>query len=329
MARTNFTVHHGSALQMGEVAFSGKLGKAAIAGRHQGRRFGFLRLDQRSFRHLRQHRQREGAGLRAERSRPQPAAGRGGHFHARRRRQAYTGAISAVSIGSVSVAGDVRGAAGHESGFIQGGASLGTVQIGGSLIGGNLVTTYARCPLLRQRVSAGPSNPSRVGKNIYGGSGLDSGQISSTGLMQSAIISGDIVGGSAGQTNNGGLRHHRICPAPSQRMPSAPLPWAARSWAGTWRWPTFHELGHFSGSMVSETSIGKLVVGKNMQGGSGSNSGAVLAKDGNLASIMVGGANAGGWQHHGRRGVEFSGEIGVTGSSAPPCSRTTSWAAPG
>ncbi len=48
-----------------------------------------------------------------------------------------SGGIAAVTVGSVTVAGDVFGGAGGASGFIQGGNYLGKVTIGGSLIGGN------------------------------------------------------------------------------------------------------------------------------------------------------------------------------------------------
>lgn len=219
---------------------------------------------------------------------------------------AYTGAISAVTIGSVSVAGDVRGNVGGASGFIQGGTSLGTVTIGGSLIGANLAAA-TNDALYSGSIFGGTIKSVVIAKNIYGGSGLNSGQIFTPGLLQSATISGDIVGGSAGQAAYSGSSGSIVAHAIGTVTIGGSL------LGGNSVNNDANQLATFSGIVTSDTSIAKLVVGKNIIGGSGQNSGIVLAKTGNLTSLTVGGANATDGSIEGGSG-SFSGEVGVGGS---------------
>ena len=300
-------------LGMGEVAFTGKLGKTTIMGGIKGGASEFSGSLNGAYGTLASIGSVAVLGSVPSDPDPSPLPGvvgtsiLGGTG-------SYTGAISAVVIGSVSVAGDVRGNTGGASGFIQGGTSLGTVQIGGSLIGANLGSTSTipnSQALYSGSIFGGTIKTVSIAKNIYGGSGLDSGQIFSTGLIQKATVSGDIIGGSAGQTGNSGTYSGYAGSIFAHAMGTITV--GGSLIGGTLVANDSTQLASSSGVIVSETSITKLTVGKNITGGSGQNSGTVLTKAGNLTSLVVGGADSADGSIQGGSG-QFSGEIGVTGS---------------
>jgi hypothetical protein len=115
-----------------------------------------------------------------------------------------SGGIIAGTVGSVTVAGDVFGGTGTGSGFIQGASYLKTVNINGSLLGGNITAgspTEANSAGVISGLTIGTVT---IGKNLYGGSGLDSGEIFSIGTVHKVVVMGDIGGGTAGTSSTFG-----------------------------------------------------------------------------------------------------------------------------
>ena len=68
----------------------------------------------------------------------------------------------------------------------------------GSLIGGNYPVGSTTAAENSGIVFGGSIGTVQIGKNVQGGSGLDSGEIFSTGNITKAVVMGDIHGGSAG-----------------------------------------------------------------------------------------------------------------------------------
>lgn len=194
----------------------------------------------------------------------------------------YSGGVIASTISSVHVAGDIAGATGGASGFIQAGTSLGTVVVGGNLIGGNAYVGSTSAADFSGLIFGGTIGSVTIGKNIEGGSGIQSASIYSTGTIHSVTVGGDIIGGAAGDSStsgiSGGVRGHVIGSVVVDGSlvggnigPDAPV-----------------EAASLSGFIASDTSIGSVFIGKTMTGGSGSTSGVIQAEAGSIGSVTIG-----------------------------------------
>jgi hypothetical protein len=96
------------------------------------------------------------------------------------------------NIGTVKIGGDVVGGAGAGSGLVQAGGTIGNVTIGGSLLGGAAGDTGE---ILALGASMGAV---KIGVDVIGGTGMASfsGAINSHGKLAAVTIGGSLVGGS-------------------------------------------------------------------------------------------------------------------------------------
>jgi hypothetical protein len=197
-----------------------------------------------------------------------------------------SGGISAVNIGSVYIAGDVFGGTGIASGEIQAGDYLHNVTIAGSLIGGNFTQGNPS-----QASSAGVIFGGRIGsllieKNLYGGSGLNSGEVVSTGLIQNVTVLGDVAGGSAGSptvTGLSGVIH-------GQSVGSVVI--GGSLIGGNLVSGDANQAGSEGGAILSDTTIGSVYIGKQVIGGTGPLSGIVSTTAGGVGKLVIGALDA-------------------------------------
>ena len=200
-----------------------------------------------------------------------------------------SGGIAAVTIGSVTVAGDVFGGTGEASGFIQAGSKLGKVTIGGSLIGGNFLSTNTSGAESSGLIFGGSSITSvTIEQNIYGGSGLGSGEIFSTGTIQKVLVMGNVAGGSAGTSSEGGLAGA----INGQALGSITIEGSLIG--GNMAGADPNQTGNTDGVISSTTKIGSVFIGKNLIGGSGASSGEIATNGGAATMLAIGGNVEGG-----------------------------------
>jgi hypothetical protein len=155
---------------------------------------------------------------------------------------ALSGVIESLeSIGTISVKGDIVGGASDSTGDIitQGGASIGSVNIGGSLRGGGGSTSGV--------VGASKLGTVTIGGDIVGGDGSESGVVLSQTTIAGVTVAGSIRGGTS----------------------------------------------DLSGSVVSGSFTGSTIVKGQIIGGSGPSSGVINAGGGTLGNVIVGSLRGG------------------------------------
>ena len=109
----------------------------------------------------------------------------------------FTGDIEAFgNIGAVKIGGDVSGGSGKSSGRILSSTAIKTFTVGGSLLGGAgdfsgsvAVDNFGK-----------GLGPVKIGRNVVGHDGFDSGRIDSGTALASVTIGGSVVGGLGGQS---------------------------------------------------------------------------------------------------------------------------------
>jgi len=217
-----------------------------------------------------------------------------------------SGGILAVTVGSVSVAGDVDGGTGNASGGIQGGTRLGKVTIGGSLIGGNFVAGSPSEANSSGVVFGETVVSVTIGQNIYGGSGLNSGEVLAAGTLRKVTVMGDVTGGSAGQASASGLSGTINAQALGTVVIEGSLI------GGNLVSGDANQTGSEDGAIISGTTIGNVYIGQGLAGGTGPSSGMISADNGGLGTLMIGGANAAGGNVVGGAGAS-SGTVSVDG----------------
>jgi hypothetical protein len=196
-----------------------------------------------------------------------------------------SGGIAAVTIGRVTVAGDVFGATGTASGFIQAGGTLGSVTIAGSLLGGNFQQGSPSEANAAGLVFGATIGSVTIGKNVYGGSGVNSGEVLSTGTIHRVTVMGDVAGGSAGSSTaegQAGVIH-------GNALGSVVIKGSLIG--GNLVSGDANQIGSDDGVILSNTSIGSVSIGKNVTGGSGVASGVIQTLGGGVGTIMIGGAD--------------------------------------
>jgi hypothetical protein len=204
---------------------------------------------------------------------------------------AESGAIVAVTVGSVTVAGDVYGGTGTASGAIQGGLSLGKVTVQGSLIGGNFVTGSPTGADLAGIIFGGKIGSVLIGANIYGGSGIDSGKVFSSGTIQQVVVMGDVIGGTAGTSASGATTSGTAGTIGGNALGKIVIDGSLIG--GNMVPGDTNQTGDTDGAVLSNTTIGSLYVGGNIIGGSGPNSGYVGTQSGGVGSLVVAGTTGG------------------------------------
>ena len=213
----------------------------------------------------------------------------------------FSGGILAVTVGTVNIGGDVTGGTGLVSGDIQGGLSLGKVTVGGSLIGGNFTSGTPTQADNAGTIFGGAIGTVTIGRNISGGSGLNSGQVYSTGTIGSVTVMGDLLGGTAGQgttAGDAGSIH-------AQAIGNVVIKGAMTGGSIVSADP--NQTGMGDGVISSATNINSVVINGNLTGGSGSGSGVIDTTGGTIKSLFIGGSLNGG-------AGASSGSVNVAGS---------------
>lgn len=194
---------------------------------------------------------------------------------------AFSGGILADTIGVVNIAGDVTGGTGTASGFIEAPYYLQSVTIHGSLLGGNFTPGSPSQAAYAGFVSGGSIGIGSVviGKNLYGGSGINSGQIYSPGTIQNVLVMGNIGGGTAGTSSTVGFAgaiHGNL-------LGTVTVMGSVIGGNAVIGDP--NQAANGGGLIASDTSIGVVKIGGDVMGGSGANSGQITS--GTSASVVV------------------------------------------
>jgi hypothetical protein len=120
-------------------------------------------------------------------------------------------------------------------------------------------------------------------------------------------VLGDVNGGSAGTSSTLGAAGNITANALGRVVIDGSL-FGGNSFA-----QDPNQTGNGDGAIVSSTSIGSIAIGKNLAGGTGANSGSIVALGGNLGSIMIGAPGGAAGSLLGGSGAS-SGSISVDGS---------------
>lgn len=174
-----------------------------------------------------------------------------------------------AKIGSITIGGSLIGGAAVISGSIFAGGEIGPVKIGGSILGGDGNGSGA--------ISADKLGTVAIGGSLVGGSGTDSGRIGVAGAIGAVNIGGNLIGG----TGTG----------------SAQIFSDTKLGAVTIGGSLLGGAGVSSGSLGSSGDIGPVKIAHDVAGGGGDESGHIEAA-GKITSIAIGGSLMGGAGNH-------------------------------
>jgi hypothetical protein len=211
-------------------------------------------------------------------------------------------------LGPVTIAGDLRGV-GADTGNILGDADIASVTIGGSIVGGG-----ANSGRVARFVNSGNVGPVVVMRDVVAGTGAGSGQITvSNGDVAAVTIGGSLLGGPdfSGMVQVSGPTGGRVGPVKiggdavggsgtnsgsvlATNIGAVTVLGALRGGGGT-----------DSGEIRSQGSIGPVRIGRDVTGGTNTDTGRVAAMTGPMAGVTVGGSLVGGAFN--RTGEIFSG----------------------
>jgi len=217
------------------------------------------------------------------------------------------------NLGPVAIAGDLRGMA-ADSGNISAQGNIASVSIGGSLIGG-----AANSGRIERVVGSGNVGPVTVKGDVVAGTGTNSGHIVvSNGNLASVTIGGSLVGGGdfSGMVQASGVANGNVGPVKiggnaiggsgtnsgsilANNIGPVTLIGSLRGGSGM-----------DSGEIRSQGEIGSLRIGRDVAGGTNTDTGRVFAAAGPIASVTVGGSLTGGF-------LDRSGEIFTGGNLGP------------
>ena len=172
------------------------------------------------------------------------------------------------TLGSVTIGGSLIGGAIEHAGQIQATGAIGPVKIGGDLVGGGGKSSG------NVHSSAGGIASVSVGGTIFGGGGDISGVIDSFLLLGSVKVGGDLIGG--GGDFAGGIE------SSSEAIGSVTI-------GGS----VIGKAGRNSATIVAGTGITTVKIGGDIIGGSTSGAGGVSVS-GKIKSLTIGGALRGG-----------------------------------
>jgi hypothetical protein len=170
--------------------------------------------------------------------------------------------------------------------------TIGSVAIGGSLIGG-ADSSSGRI------FSSGDMGPVKIGHDLQGGAGGSSGSISSLGKLAAVKVGGSAIGGAntnsglifsaadmgvvkIGRDLQGGTGGNSGLISSSGKLAGANIRGSVKGGAGA-----------FSGAILSTLDMGLVKIGHDLQGGTGLSSGKIESS-GTLAGVTVGGSVIGG-----------------------------------
>jgi hypothetical protein len=167
--------------------------------------------------------------------------------------------LIAGRLGKLAVDGDVAGA----FVLVTGGtfATIGSVSIGGSLVGGANAN-------LGSITGAGDIGPVRIGHDIVGGAGDNTGEVFSGGNLAGVTVGGSLVGG-GGQDSGEIVGSGDVGPV-----------------------RVGHDVvgggGPTSGLILSHKTLASATVGGSLAGGAGPNSGSIICNGGEVGPVRVG-----------------------------------------
>jgi hypothetical protein len=174
--------------------------------------------------------------------------------------------VTATSIGTVVVGGSLIGGPADSSGLIRSLGNMGSVKVGGDLVGGSGADTA-------EIDSGGAIARMSIGGSLRGTAAVDSGSVFARGAVGRTVIGGSLLG--AGGDNSGSI-------AAVGAIGDVTV---AGSLVGG--------SGFDSGEILGSGSLGMLIVGGDLVGGSQGNSGDIDVR-GAIAGVRVGGSLIGG-----------------------------------
>jgi hypothetical protein len=189
-----------------------------------------------------------------------------------------SGLIDCVNLGSATIGGDVIGGKGaaNDSGALEVGGTAGPIVIGGSLIGGAAPFSGS----IRADFAAASLTTVKIGRNLVGGAGDDTGAVLSGGAIKSITIGGDMIGGA-------GNRSGRIS-ADVEGIGAVTIRHDFRGGLGA---------GTSAGEIFTSGGIGSVSIGGDVIGGSANRNGliqgVVFLKKVTIGGNLVGGTGGG------------------------------------
>jgi hypothetical protein len=209
-----------------------------------------------------------------------------------------------ASVGSLKVARDLRGAE-----IVIGGASLGLLQLGGSLIGETVIKTgYVGVTngtigkvIIKGSILGGAGGESgaivakdilsvAIGGSMIGGSGANSGEVFASNSLGSVLIKGDLRGGAGA---NSGLLHS------SGKLGNVTLGGSLIGGAAD-----------HAGTIEGVGGIGKVAIARDVRGGSAGETGTIQSTSGGISGVKIGGSLTGGTASNTGRIFALGGSIG-------------------
>jgi len=173
------------------------------------------------------------------------------------------------NVGSVTIGGSLIGGSVSDTGEIIAAGSIGPVKIGHDLQGG----TASRAGVVES--AAGAIGSITVGGSIIGGAGLNSGYIFGNQSLGPVKIAHDLIGGAG----NG-----------SASISTTLGNLASLSIGGS----IIGGAGIEAGNVLIEGSIGSVTIGHDLAGGSGDEAGSIYALGGPISRVAIGGSLIGG-----------------------------------
>lgn len=201
--------------------------------------------------------------------------------------------IQSGGIGTLSIGGSLVGGAEDQSGSFDAATGISSVTLRGNLVGG--------AGYRSGRIASSTGNLGRVsvGNAILGGAGAESGTVVAAQQMQSVTIGGDIVGGSGDGSGsvNGGSVSKVVAVGGSvvggKGTTTGTIFVVGRLAAARVAGDVCGGEGDLSGGIGAQGSVGTVSLGGSLFGGSGGQSGVVLSI-GAIESVSTGGAIVGG-----------------------------------
>jgi len=208
----------------------------------------------------------------------------------------FSGGINAQVLGSVVVDGSVIGGnpvndgssdqLGSLDGVIISNSTIGSVFVAKNLIGGGGPNSGEIAT--GTGVNSGIGSVT-IGENIVGGSGLQSGEVNSDGLIQKVTVMGNVIGGTAGVAATSSAAAITGTAGSIDAMALGSVVIGGSVIGGNLVAGDSNQTGDTDGVIVSNTTIGSLSIAKNLIGGSGPTSGAIITDNsGGVGTLTIG-----------------------------------------
>jgi hypothetical protein len=178
------------------------------------------------------------------------------------------------SIGTATIGGSLEATTGQaDTGYIQTQAGIGSITVGGDLVGGDSTDTG-------EIFSGTTIGRVTVGGSLQGGTGLNSGRIAAQGNLGVVQVAGSLVGNSGNESGS----IHSLTGGISQIIVSGSLLGGANS--NTETTPGTPIVG--AGSIGAQGNIGRVTIAGNVEGGLGDGSGSIMSLGGTIEFVFPG-----------------------------------------